>query len=139
MSQDAPLTGAEIAALYKKSNTIDVVIHDDKNNKDLKFTIMPMDNVTFAKMANSVDVKDLKTSESDDMISSIKIFGDVWWPIMKAVLPACCVNPKVIDGDSSEPNVINIKYLSAQVMIALFEKIFENSGLGDKGEEDRKN
>ena len=57
---------------------------------------------------------------------------------MKILLPACSVKPKIIlEGDSDE-EALSIRDIPLNVVVGLFNKIIEVSGLDEKTEEIRK-
>ena len=133
------LTGDGIAGLFPAPPPATVQVEYD--GKILEFEVEALDNETFAKIGDKIKINninlDIKTSESS--LAGMKIISDLYWPALKVVLPKCCVSPKMIDGISTDPNVISVNRIKLEVGIELFDKILEISGLGTKNEKDRKN
>ncbi len=134
---------ATIDQILSKANT-KVIIEDEKLGK-LEWVLRPIpafDLLANFELFSSLpkDPKDLNpellsTSQSKKMQDSI-------FPIMKIVLPACSVSPK-ITVDDDDPNIkaktaIHMRDLPFNVVLELFNQIMEISGLDERSEEIRK-
>ena len=133
------LTGDGIAGLFPAPPTAKIKI--DYQDKILEFEIQPLDNETFAKIGDKIKINniDFDLAESKNSLVGMKIVSDLYWPALKIVLPKCCVNPRMIDGISTDPKVISVNQIKLEVGIALFDKILQVSGLGTDNDESRKN
>ncbi len=132
-----------IDQIISKSNT-KVIIKDSKLG-DMEWVLRPIPAFdllanfelfsTLPKDPKDLDPEHLSETQSKKMQDSI-------FPIMKIVLPACAVSPK-ITVDESDPNIkakiaIHMRDLPFNVVLELFNQIMEISGLDERSEEIRK-
>ncbi len=132
------ISGDGIAGLFPAPVSEKIKI--DWKDKVLEFEVVKMDNETFARIGDKIkiDNMDLKNA-NDSLLGGMKVISDLYWPALKVVLPKCCISPKVIDGESTDPKVISVNRLGLDVGIILLDKIMALSGLGEIPEEERKN
>lgn len=131
------VSGAELGGLFKAPST---TVIDVKYKGDiLKFEIQPMGNSTFAKIGEKIKPGKVDLDSDTNTLAGFKVISDLYYPAMQAVLPKCCVNPRMVDGVSTDPNVLSIEYIPMPVGIQLVDKILIASGIGGDEEEERKN
>ncbi len=135
--QKQVLTGEGIAGLFPAPPSLKVDIEFE--GKILQFEVDQLDNETFAKIGDKIKISNVNLDEVKGSLAGMKMISDLYWPALKVVLPKCCINPKFIDGVSTDPKVISVNRLKLEVGIELFDKILAASGLGKQAEQDRKN
>ncbi len=132
------ISGDGIAGLFPAPISEKVKV--DWKDKVLEFEVVRMDNETFARIGDKIKINDVDLKNaSDSLLGGMKVISDLYWPALKVVLPKCCISPKVIDGESTDPKVISVNRLGLDVGIILLDKIMALSGLGEIPEEERKN
>lgn len=136
-NNDKITEGSEIRALFKRPDSTPVVIETEDYGK-VKFVLRPMNNDVYAQMGAVMDGKGLDL-EKISGVDGLKVFSTMYYPAMKVVFPYCCVSPKVIDGDATDPSIIPIKDLPFDVCLELFRHIMDVSGISEKAEKNRKN
>lgn len=130
--------GDEVKGLFPSPISQIVEIESEKYGI-IKFEVLPMDNETYAKMGQAmIDVGSINPDRTDGL-ASIATFGKMYYPMMKVIFPMCCVNPKVIDGVSTDKATISVKNMPMDVCTLLFLKILNISGLTQEADEERKN
>jgi hypothetical protein len=67
---------------------------------------------------------------------SVVLFRDKFLPLLKIILPACCVEPKVSQQGDDES--LGIDEIALEDLIELFGHIFDLSGLTKAAEDARK-
>lgn len=130
------VTGDGIAGLFPAPVSEKVSV--DWGDKVLEFEVVRMDNETFARIGDKINAG-LDLESIKGALGGMKVISDLYWPALKVVLPKCCISPKVIDGESTDPKVISVNRLGLDVGIILLDKIMALSGLGEVAEEKRKN
>ncbi len=132
------ISGDGIAGLFPAPVSEKVKV--DWKDKVLEFEVVKMDNETFARIGDKIKITDIDLGNAkDSLLGGMKVISDLYWPALKVVLPKCCISPKVIDGESTDPKVISVNRLGLDVGIILLDKIMALSGLGEIPEEERKN
>jgi hypothetical protein len=130
------ISGSELAGLFPAPPSEKVKIEYD--GKFLEFEVMPLDNEVFAQIGDSLKMNNIDFEANINAIAGMKVVSDLYWPAIKVVLPKCGVNPKFINGVSTDVNTMSVNRLPLEVAIELFDKILDLSGLGKKGKEERK-
>lgn len=129
--------GEQVKGLFSRPSSVDITLRTKKYG-DIKFVIRPMDNDIYAKMGEVMDGKGLDLNKLTQL-EGLKVFSSMYYPAMKVIFPACCITPKVIDGESTDKSVLCVKEIPMEVCLELFQHIMEASGLSEKEEENRKN
>ncbi len=129
--------GEQIKGLFSRPSSVDVVIKSKKYG-DMKFVIKPMNNDVYARMGSAMDGKGVDLNNLST-VDGLKIFSTMYYPAMKVVFPACCITPKVIDGETTDQTTLCLQDMPMEVCMELFQQIMEHSGLSDVEEVDRKN
>lgn len=130
-------SGEAIKGIFSRPQSIFITI-ETKKYGNVKFEVRPMNNDIYAQMGTAmkstgVDLKNISN------LDGLKIFGDVYYPAMKIVFPYCCINPKVVDGPSTDQTTLSLTDIPMEVAMNLFNQIMTESGLSDEAEEERKN
>ncbi len=131
-----------IAAIREKANTT-VTIEDPKLGK-LEWTLRPIpaydllenfDLFTNIPKEEDLDKTEFSANEAKQVKNSI-------FPIMRIILPACSVSPKVTvnseDPCLKDDTGIHMRDLPFNVVVSLFNEIIKLTGLGEGMEETRK-
>lgn len=137
MSTESKITtGDQIKGLFSKPSS-SVVTVETKKFGTLKITVKPMDNDVYARMGEVMKTGgiDLLNPKSDGM----KAFSSVYYPAIKVVLPECCIEPKIIDGVSTDAAVLSVKDIPPEVCMDILNAIMDISGLGPDSEKEIKN
>lgn len=137
MSQEPKVfAGDKIGALFEKpqSSSIEIV---NKQYGKLVFEVRPMNNDVYSSMGIAMRSEGIDIEKIDDL-NGLKLFANVYYPAMKVVFPYCCINPKVIDGVSTDKSTLSVKDIPMDVAMELYTRIMESSGLSDKGDAERK-
>jgi len=129
--------GSEIKGLFSRPQSVEVIVKNKKHG-DIKFTVRPMNNDIYASMGQAMKSEGLDL-EKLTQLDGLKVFADVYYPAMKVVFPYCCINPKVVDGVSTDPETLSLTDVPMDVLMDLFNEIMSISGLSDKEEQKRKN
>ena len=110
------------------------------NGEEHKFVIKPLSARGIADVTLTLD--GLKPETVKEELSEAEGFSKVLYPMCEVLFPACCVKPKIVitreeESASEDPkNTICIDDIPPGLMVPLFEKIYENSGLTVPKEED---
>ena len=134
--EDKIISGTDIGAIFSKPESVDIFVKDKKHGK-LKFHVRPMTNEVYARMGNVMKMEGVNLKTPSEL-ENLKIFGQVYYPAMKEVLPYCCLDPKVISGDSTDKSEISVSNIPIAIGIELLMKLLEISGLSDDAEVERK-
>lgn len=130
------ISGNDIVNLFPTAPSSKIKVEHD--GKLLEFEVIPLDNTTFANIGDKIKITNVDITASDSTLAGMKIISDLYWPAIKVVLPKCGVNPKFIDGLSTDPNTIPIEKIKLSVAVALLDQILIISGLGTEKELERK-
>ncbi len=129
--------GNEIGVLFTKPQSVTITVKSEKYG-NLEFECRPMNNEVYAAMGSAMNTSNVKPDNLDGL-SSLKVFGEIYYPAIKVVFPYCCLNPKIINGVSSDPKVISIENVPMEICMDLFAQLMDASGLSGQAEEERKN
>lgn len=133
---DKVYSGEQIKGLFSRPQSFGITIEHETYGK-IKFECKPMNNDIYARMGEAMKVTGLDI-ENTSNIDALKVFSNVYYPAMKVVFPFCCLDPKVVDGISSDNSTLELVNMPMDVCMELFNKILAGSGLGDAEEEKRK-
>ncbi len=131
------IKGNEIGGLFSKPQSVTITVKSEKYG-NLEFECRPMNNQVYAEMGSAMNTSNVKT-ENLEGLSALKVFGEIYYPAIKVVFPYCCVNPKIINGVSSDPKVISIDNVPMEICMDLFAQLMDASGLSEKADLERKN
>lgn len=124
-----------------KGRTVEVEDPETKQ-KDV-WTIRPLSTTELAE--HSELFESIPDNQQDDDKTRMVLARKVLIPLMKVVLPSCCISPKVTldenDPRLKDPNsdVLLFTEIPVPVGSELLEKILDASGLTKRAEESRKN
>ena len=118
---------AELKEIFSSPPSVLHTVEIEKNGQKIPvtFELRPMDNATYAAMGNCLP-PGAKLPGEEGGIDTITSFGTTFYPMMKAVFPYCCVNPRITDGVSKDS--LNINDIPMTVCSEIFAKIMEISG-----------
>ncbi len=137
MSTEGKITkGEDLGGLFSTPSSSLIIVETDKYGK-LEFEVRPMNNDVYAKMGAAMNTNNVNTNKIEGL-ASLKVFSEVYYPAIKVVFPYCCINPKVIDGKSSDKSVIDVTEMPMDICMDLFAQIMDISGLSAKADEEIK-
>jgi len=131
--------------LLRKVNKV-ISIEDPKVGK-MEWLIRPIpayDLLEHVDLFSDLPKENQFKGKTSDNLSpeDAKIIKEKLFPIMKIVLPACTVKPRVTidknDPDLTDGTAIHMRDLPFRVVMTLFNEIQSISGLDEKAEEIRK-
>ena len=116
-------------------------------NQDFEFQIRPVNSKSLAMISGIEGVseledkfKDEKGEKKDKLSNSdaAKAFSDTLWPLIRIIIPECCISPKIIDDEGSNQlqDCLRLSELPIQVLTDLITEIFELSGLSSAEEQE---
>lgn len=128
------ISGGDIKAFFSKPPPKTVKIEHD--GKEFQFLVQSLDNSTYVKIGKEVGM--MTAISEDNPLTELKIFAEVYYPACKVAFPICCVNPKVVDGTSTDPAVLELDNIPIPVCVLLLIEIMGASGLTEKEQDIRK-
>ena len=128
-------SGNEIEGLFSLHQSNELIV--DFKGKKVKFVVRPMNNNIYSQIGDAI--KSLGVDlDNENPLDGFKLFSNVYYPALKVVFPYCCVSPKVNDGPSTEPGVLNLETIPIPTCMKLFHLIMGLSGVSEEKEKERK-
>ncbi len=117
-----------ITTTFKKDN-VEKPIEVEWVVKPMSPRLMVKNYKNFAALENA-DSKDLSLEEQAEMMQKLA-------PLIDIILPACCVDPRIVFEGETGKGQIHIDDLDMETLMKLFSGIFEASGITEKTKEER--
>jgi len=117
-----------ITTTFKKDN-VEKPIEIEWVVKPMSPRLMVKNYKNFAALENA-DSKDLTLEEQAEMMQKLA-------PLIDIILPACCIDPKIVFEGETGKGQIHIDDLDMETLMKLFSGIFEASGITEKTKEER--
>ena len=134
---ESTISGSGIKGLFSTPTTTDIIVKN-KQYGNLKFKVRPMTNEIYAKMGEAMKSKGIELDKTN-LIDGLKVFAQVYYPAMKVVFPYCCLDPKIMEGVSTDSSTLDLNTVPMDILMELFNQLMAVSGLTDDKEKERKN
>lgn len=130
--------GSQIKGLFSKPKSVDLIVESETYG-NIKFVVRPMNNDIYAQIGDVMKSMSTDSISDPNDIDALKVFSNVYYPAMKVVFPYCSIEPKIVDGTSTDQESLSLKDIPIEVCMSLFKQIMDASGLSKEDEETRKN
>lgn len=122
-----------------KGNTTIKFVTKDSELGDLEWVIKPVPFTLLLEHFDKFTGMPTDATETSSLSSeqAVKLQKSIY-PMMKAIIPKCIVEPTVVLEGPTNDDQLNIDDIPFGSVVELFNKIIEITGLDKVGEEDRK-
>lgn len=122
----------EIKAI-KDANFKDIIVkHPILGDQTFKVKLLD------AKTLAEIEVDATKAgSTGDEVVDNFSSYQAVMYPIIKKVLPICCIDPKIVEGKAGD-NELSLSDMPLEMASDLLGQVFKASGIEEDKEDDTK-